>query len=75
MNTNFEFLKKINNSLYNIITEAEKLYKDEYFEQCIVQTRRFGEQVCRTILQENGRQTGAFDDMLAMLKNKSQGSI
>ncbi len=75
MQTNFDFLRKVNNNLYNIITDAEKLYRDEYFEQCIVQTRRFGEQICKIILQENGQQTGSFDDMLATLKDKSQGSI
>ena len=74
MATNFEFLKKVNNDLYEIITEAEKLYRDEYFEQCMVQTRRFGEHVCKDMLVQNGKQTGSFDDMLATLKDHSQGN-
>lgn len=74
MATNFEFLKKVNNNLYEIISEAEKLYRDEYFEQCMVQTRRFGEHVCKDMLVQNGKQTGSFDDMLATLKDHSQGN-
>ena len=30
---NFEFLKNADNNVYKIINEAEKLYRDEYFEQ------------------------------------------
>lgn len=74
MATNFEFLKKVNNDLYEIISEAEKLYRDEYFEQCMVQTRRFGEHICKDMLVQNGKQTGSFDDMLATLKDHSQGN-
>ncbi|MBQ8886760.1 MAG: DUF4145 domain-containing protein [Candidatus Gastranaerophilales bacterium] len=74
MATNFEFLKKVNNDLYEIISEAEKLYRDEYFEQCMVQTRRFGEHVCKDMLVQNGKRTGSFDDMLATLKDHSQGN-
>ena len=60
MTTNFEFLKNIDKNLYEIIADAEKLYRDEYFEQCMTQTRRFGEET--------------FDDMLATLKDKSNGT-
>ena len=74
MATNFEFLKKVNNDLYEIMSEAEKLYRDEYFEQCMVPTRRFGEHVCKDMLVQNGKQTGSFDDMLATLKDHSQGN-
>lgn len=74
MATNFEFLKKVNNNLYEIISEAEKLYRDEYFEQCMVQTRRFGEHICKDMLIQNNKQTGSFDDMLATLKDNSQGN-
>lgn len=74
MATNFEFLKKVNNDLYEIISEAEKLYRDEYFEQCMVQTRRFGEHICKDMLIQNNKQTGSFDDMLATLKDNSQGN-
>ena len=44
---NFDFFKTIDRDLYNIISDAEKLYRDEYFEQCIGQTRRFAENVCK----------------------------
>ena len=75
MVTNFQFLKKINKNLFEIISEAEKLYRDEYFEQCMTQTRRFGEQICKEMLIQNNRQTGSFDDMLATLKDNSNGSV
>ena len=48
--SNFDFLKNVNKNIYEIITDAEKLYRDEYFEQCISQTRRFGEVVCKDVL-------------------------
>ena len=75
MVTNFQFLKKVNKNLFEIISEAEKLYCDEYFEQCMTQTRRFGEQICKEMLIENNKQTGSFDEMLATLKDNSTGSI
>ncbi len=75
MSTNFQFLKKVNNNLYEIISDAEKLYRDEYFEQCMAQTRRFGEQMCKTMLEENGEDAGTFDSMLSVLQNRSQGSV
>ena len=74
MSANFQFLKKIDSNLYDIISDAEKLYKDEYFEQCMTQTRRFGEQICKNMMEQNNRQTGSFDEMLATLKDQSQGS-
>ena len=33
MATNFDFLKTVDKNLFDIINEAEKLYRDEYFEQ------------------------------------------
>ena len=74
MATNFQFLKKINKNLFEIISDAEKLYRDEYFEQCMAQTRRFGEQICKDMLSENNKQTGSFDEMLATLKDHSNGN-
>jgi hypothetical protein len=72
--TNFDFLKPLDKNLYNIITDAEKLYRDEYFEQSITQTRRFGEAVCKIILGEKSIGL-SFDDMLATLKDKAISSI
>lgn len=66
---NFDFLKKIDNDLYEIITDAEKLYASEFFEQCMGQTRRFGEQMCKSILSDY--RLNSFDDMLATLKDKA----
>ncbi len=74
MATNFQFLKKVNNNLFEIISDAEKLYRDEYFEQCMAQTRRFGEQICKEMLTQNNKQTGSFDEMLATLKDHSNGN-
>ena len=73
MATNFQFLKNVNKDLYEIITEAEKLYQDEYFDQCMTQTRRFGEQICKDMLEQNNIQTGSFDEMIATLKDYSNG--
>ena len=62
MTTNFDFLKKIDKNLYTIINEAEMLYRDEYYEQCMVQTRRFGEHICRNVLGSRRRTERTFDD-------------
>ena len=74
MTTNFDFLKKIDKNLYGIISEAEKLYRDEYFEQCMTQTRRFGEHVCKKVLGTNRTTENTFDDMLATLNDCSTGT-
>lgn len=74
MTTNFDFLKKIDKNLFDIINEAEKLYRDEYFEQCMTQSRRFGENVCKKVLGKNRTIEETFDDMLATLKDKGNGS-
>ena len=66
--TNFDFLKKIDGNLYEIITEAEKLYTSEFFEQCMGQTRRFGEQMCKSIMADRRLMDGSFDDMIATLR-------
>ena len=75
MVTNFDFLKKIDNNLYEIIAESEKLYRDEYFEQSMTQTRRFAEQICKNVLGNSRTNEKTFDDMLATLKDKSTGSV
>ena len=74
MATNFDFLKPIDKNLFDIISEAEKLYRDEYFEQCMGQTRRFGEHVCKQVLGKNRTSENTFDEMLATLKDKSKGT-
>lgn len=74
MATNFDFLKPVDKNLFDIITEAEKLYRDEYFEQCMGQTRRFGEHICKQVLGKNRTSENTFDQMLATLKDKGNGS-
>ena len=74
MVSNFQFLKSINNSLYEIIVEAERLYQDEYFDQCMTQTRRFGENVCKDMLIQNKMQTGSFDEMISTLEFHANGN-
>ncbi len=74
MATNFDFLKSTDKNLFDIITEAEKLYRDEYFEQCMTQTRRFAENVCKDVLGNRRTSEETFDDMLATLKDKAEGN-
>ena len=73
--SNFTFLESIDKNLYKIILDAEKLYRDEYFEQCITQTRRFGENICKDVLGDLKTCETTFDDMLATLKEKATKSI
>ena len=73
MTTNFEFLKKVDKNLFTIISEAEYLYRDEYFEQCMGQTRRFAENVCKNVLGSKRTTEKTFDDMLATLKDNITG--
>ncbi len=70
MISNFNFLKSIDKNLYNIITEAERLYRDEYFDQCMVQTRKFGENICKNVIGTRCTTESTFDEMLATLKDK-----
>ncbi len=72
--SNFEFLKKVDKDLYSIIYDAEKLYRDEYFEQCMTQTRRFAEVVTKNMLKNTSLQVTNFDEMLNCLKDKSKGN-
>ena len=74
MATNFDFLKDTDINLYDIISDAEKLYRDEYFEQCMSQTRRFAENVCKNVLGQKRTTEATFDQMLATLKDNAQGS-
>ena len=72
--SNFEFLKKVDKDLYNIAYDAEKLYRDEYFEQCMSQTRRFAEIVTQNMLKDKKSDNATFDEMLNFLKDKSKGN-
>ena len=67
--SNFKFLNRVNENLFIIANEAEKLFKDGYFEQCIAQTRRLAENLCREVMGERAQSTDTFDDMLATLKD------
>ena len=71
---NFDFLKPIDKDLYEIVLDAERLYRDEYFEQCIAQTRRFGENICKLVLANSITTERTFDDMLATLKDRACNS-
>lgn len=74
MTTNFDFLKNADKNLYEIISDAEMLYRDEYYDQCISQTRKFAENVCKTVLGKKRTTESTFDDMLATLKDITNGS-
>ncbi len=65
--SNFYFLKEINRNIFKLAREAEALYRDEYFQQCMTQTRCFAENVCRELLNGNHQPTDTFDTMLANL--------
>ena len=67
--SNFKFLEEIDKDLFRIIKDAEKLYRDEYFEQTIVQTRRFAEHVCRNLLGDRLIPDSTFDECLATLQD------
>lgn len=73
--SNFIFLKSIDKDLYEIISDAEKLFRDEYYEQSISQARRFGENVCKKILSNTNQDFQNFDEMLATLKDKACNSV
>lgn len=72
---NFQFLSKIDKNLYGIANDAEQLYCDEYFEQCMVQTRRFAENVCRNITKGEFSSEETFDEILATLKDRMSDTI
>ena len=74
MPTNFDFLKSSDKNLYEIISDAEMLYRDEYYEQCITQTRKFAENICKKTLGSLRTTEETFDQMLETLKDNSNGS-
>ena len=73
--SNFDFLEKTDNDLFKIIQDAEKLYRDEYFEQAIVQTRRFAEIICRNLAGEGVPADTTFDECLAVLNDSFTKNI
>ena len=73
MASNFDFLKSTDRKLFTMIGTAEQLYRDEYFDQCIVQTRKFAESICKKILGTRKGESKTFDDMLATLCDISTG--
>ena len=74
MTSNFDFLKRNDKDLYKIINDAEELYRSEFFEQCMTQTRRFGEAVCKNVLGSRRTTEITFDAMLSTLKDCTLGS-
>lgn len=73
--SNFDFLEKVDNDLFKIILDAEKLYRDEYFEQVIVQTRRYAEIICRNLLGEHAVNDATFDECLSVLNDSFTKNI
>ena len=74
MTSNFDFLKRNDKELFKIINDAEELYRSEFFEQCMTQTRRFGEVICKNVLGSRRTTEVSFDAMLATLKDCTLGS-
>ncbi|MDD3149824.1 MAG: DUF4145 domain-containing protein [Candidatus Gastranaerophilales bacterium] len=73
--SNFVFLKKNNEKFFKIILEAEKLFRDEYYEQSVVQTRRFAENICKDLLQDKITPEDTFDSMINKIKDNSNLNI
>lgn len=74
--SNFDFLKNINENLYIIAVDSENLFRDRYFEQCMAQTRRLGEHLCRQVMGDRANPSDTFDQILATLKDTpSQSEI
>ena len=68
MASNFDFLEKIDKELFSDIEEAQKLFRDEYFNQAMVQIRIFAEKMSKKILNSPDNLT--FDYTLNCLKDK-----
>ena len=69
MADNFEFLESIDKELYSAIQDAQKLFRDEYFNQCAVQLRIFAEKMAKKVLGSQSEGL-TFDDTLNCLKDK-----
>lgn len=68
MASNFDFLKKIDKELFSLVQESEKLFRDGYFNQCVIQLRIFIETLSKSILSNADNLT--LDDTLNCLKDK-----
>ncbi len=75
MSSNFDFLQKVDNEIFNLAKTAEKLFRDEYFEQCITQTRKLAERIIRNVLGNSASVEDSFDDMLYKLKTVSKNTM
>lgn len=75
MSSNFDFLEKIDPEIFHLAKTSEKLFRDEYFEQCITQTRKLAERILRSILGNSATVEDSFDDMLYKLKTVSKNSM
>ncbi len=69
MVSNFDFLKNKDKKLYDIMIDAEKLYRDGYFVQTIGQVRKFGEIVSKNVLGVRRTTEENFSDVLATLSD------
>lgn len=69
--TNFDFLKTSDSKLFEIIEDAQRLFLDEYFNQCVVQIRIFAEKIAKKILGSTKPEM-TFDDIINCLKDKVQ---
>ena len=69
MANNFEFLESVDKELFCAIEDAQKLFRDEYFNQCAVQLRIFAEKMAKKVLGEQSSNL-TFDDTLNCLKDK-----
>jgi len=72
---NFDFLKSKNKDLYKIVTEAENLFRDEYFEQSIVQVRKFAENLCTDLLGDKVSDCDTFDLIINKIKDNMGSNI
>ena len=74
MATNFDFLKSVDKNLFEIITEAEKLYRDEYLNNVWDKQDVLGNMFVSKFWVKNRTSENTFDQMLATLKDKGNGS-
>ena len=73
--SNFNFLEDINKDLAKLGTTAEKLFRDEYYDQCITQTGKMAEAMTKSILGSKAQSDDTFEDMLYKLKTISKNNF